>query len=110
MNLNQRLIKALSPLGLPAAPDVDVKHRNRTFTFNYDLLPDQFADGRPLYWRALVQVHLFLPLEEDSVALRGMIPGILAGAGFTWPEVVDATDGQSQHYVFETETIMKVEV
>lgn len=109
MNLNQRLIKALSPLGLPAAPDVDVKHRNRTFTFNYELLPTQFADGRPLYWRALVQVHLFLPLEEDSVALRGMVPGILAGAGFTWPEVVDATDGQSQHYVFETETIMKVE-
>lgn len=109
MTLNERLRKALAPVGLPVLPDVDTRHRERCVTFNYELLPCQFADGRPLYDRALIQVHLFLPLKENGLRLRGRVRAALAGAGFAWPEVVDATGAEGQHYVFETEIILKLE-
>lgn len=109
MKLNRRIIAALSPLGLPAAPDVELKNAKEYIVFNYDLLPVQFVGNKPIYWRALIQVHYFCPLGADRVAERGRIPGLLADAGFTWPEIVDATDKTAQHYVYETETICEIE-
>ena len=34
--------------------------------FNYDLLPAQPADNRPTWYKALIQVHLYLPLGTDG--------------------------------------------
>lgn len=107
MTLNQRLIAALEPLGLPVVPDVDTKHRPRVLVFNYDLLPFQPADNRPLWYRALIQVHLYLPLKENGVGLAGQVAAALAGAGMTWPEIIDATDEETQHRVFECETLVR---
>lgn len=106
MTLNQRLIGALEPLGLPVVPDVDTQHRPRCLVFNYDLLPTQAADNRPIWYRALVQIHLYLPLKENSLAIRSKVAQALTGAGMTWPEVVDATDEETQHKVFECETLI----
>lgn len=66
MTVNQRLIQALCPLRLPVEPEVDTRYQSRCITFNYDLLPVQFADNRPILHKALIQVHLFLPLTENS--------------------------------------------
>lgn len=109
MTVNACLRGALSGLGLEVLPEVDEQHRERCFTFNYDMVPAQFADNRPMWYRCLVQVHLFLPLKENSVKLRQGAAAALFSAGFTWPEVVDASDEEAQHYVFETETITKLE-
>lgn len=110
MTINQRLRQALEPLGLPVVPGTDTGHRDWCVTFNYDLIPTQWADGRPLLSRALVQVHLFCPLSESPIGMRGRMAEALAAAGFSYPEAVDASDDNSQHIVLETEIITSLEV
>lgn len=73
MTLNQRIIQALKPLGLPVVPDVDTLHRPRCLVFNYDLIPAQPADNRPTWYKALIQVHLYLPLENDGREIRRQV-------------------------------------
>lgn len=109
MSVNQKIIAAVGALGLPVVPGVDGAHRDRVITFNYELIPAQWADDRPRYWRALIQVHLMLPPSENGLALKGALAKALADHGFIWPEIADATDQEGQHYVFETEQIMKLE-
>ena len=109
MTVNQRLIEALEGFGLPVVPGADTAHRDRCLSFLYDLLPAQFADNAPRFLRALVQVHLTLPLDEDSVKLRLDIARALAAHGFSWPEIVDAGDGDAQHHVLETEILTNLE-
>lgn len=108
MTINQRIRGALAGLGLPAVPNVDTKKRDRCFTFNYDLLPIGFADNCPSSYKALIQVHLFLPLKEDPLVLKERTILALAAVGFTWPEVVDASDDEAQHFVFECEALEEV--
>lgn len=104
--VNQTLIRALEPLGLPVVPDVDTEGRDRVIVFHYDLRPIQWADDRPQWLLALIQVHLHLPLGENGLALQAALARALAGAGTTWPEVVDLTDEQGQHKVFECECVV----
>ena len=109
MTVNKRLIEALKGFGLPVVPGADTQHRDRCLSFCYDLLPAQCADNAPGFLRALVQVHLTLPLDEDSVALRFKLARALADCGFAWPEMVDASDGDAQHDVLETEILTDLE-
>lgn len=105
MTINDKIKRALAPLGLPVKAGVYQGNEVRYMTFNYDLLPCQFVGNRPIYYRALVQVHLFLPLGENGVVLRRQTAEALSGAGFTWPESIDASDEEGQHIVFECEII-----
>lgn len=109
MTLNRRIIAALSPAGLPVYPDIYPGKESSYYTFHYDLLPRQPADNRPLFYLALIQVHLHAPLKQDTVSLRGQTVRLLTGNGFLWPEIVNATDENGQHFVFETEIITQTE-
>lgn len=104
MTLNQRIIDALSPLGLPVVPDTDTGSRERCFVFSADQAPTFFCDDVPWIYNFQVQVHLFLPAGENGVALTQQAARALHGAGFTRPEVLDASDGSGQHKVLECET------
>lgn len=106
MTVNQRIINALSAFGIPVVPELYTGSGGRYFTFNYDLIPVQFAGNRPTYWKALVQVHSFCPLHENSIRRRRETVAALTGAGFTWPEIVDASEKDHQHFVFECEIII----
>ena len=105
MTVNAMLLSALTPIMSIVRPDVYTGEETRYIVFNYDLVPTNFADNTTPLWKALVQVHLILPIGENSVALRARIATELKTAGFTMPEIIDATDKDSQHFVFETETI-----
>ena len=48
MTLNQRIIQALKPLGLPVVPDVDTLHRPRCLVFNYNLIQLSLQITAPL--------------------------------------------------------------
>lgn len=101
MTLNGRIRKALGDFGDPVVPGLYTGEAERYYTFNYDLVPMRFADNRPIAWKALVQVHFFCPLSYDSVQRKAHTVLALGEAGFGWPEVVDASDKDAQHYVFE---------
>lgn len=110
MTAGERLKAALDPLGLPVKPDAYMGEEEQYITYNYDLLPVLYADGRAHFFRALIQVHLFAPLGVSTVGARAGIMQALAGAGFPWPEMENASDKDAQHYVFETEAVEKLPV
>lgn len=76
----------------------------RYYTFSCDSLGDDFGDDEPGAEVWLVQVHLFAPLWENCVGRVRETKRALFAAGFTWPDVTDATDTDGQHYVFEFKT------
>ena len=51
-------------------------------------------------------MHLYLPLGNDGRELRRQVMEALVDAGMTWPEIIDATDDETQHKVFECETLV----
>lgn len=108
MTTGERLKAALDPLGLPVKPDIYAGDEDQYITYNYDLLPAHHADDRPHLYRALIQVHLLAPHGVTTTVIRTGIMQALAGAGFPWPEAVNASDKDGQHYVFETETVEKI--
>ena len=95
-------------------PDVDTLHRERCFVFQYDEGPTVFCDDSPWLRTYHIQVHLFLPLGENGLALVERAERALLAAGLTRNfvindnpdvivDVVDATDEGGQHKVLECE-------
>lgn len=109
MTVNEAIIRALEGFGDPVVPGLYTGDATRYYTFNYDLLPTQFADNRPIFERALIQVHLITPLSYNSVRRRNETRKALVAAGLGWPDTIDASDGDIQHFVFECETIIETE-
>lgn len=115
MSVNQRLIKALSPIA-PVYPWIEMEgnqdaRQPRYFVFNYSTFPDMFADDAPHYEKYLIQVHYFCPLADSTVSIRNQIKRVLFDADFTWPEETvvrkqsQTGDSGGQHYCFECETL-----
>ena len=77
--------------------------------FNYSEIPDNFGDDDAGHYRVLVQVHLYAPPEENTVALRREIMRRLVAADFTRPSITPASDANGQHFIFECEDAEAVE-
>lgn len=102
MTVNDLIIAAMD-FGIPCEPGIYKGTEDEYITFNYNSMPDDFGDDTPSHEINLVQVHYVCPVKQDSVARRKEIKQKLFAAGFTWPDMTDATDADSQHYVFECE-------
>ena len=72
---------------------------------NTDCYTD-YGDDDAGHVRVLVQVHYFAPHELNTVAMRREITRRIAAAGFTRPSITPASDGTSQHYVYECEDVV----
>lgn len=107
MTINQAIIAALKGFGDPVVPDLYTGTRSRYYTFNYALVPHQFADNKPLAYRALIQVHFVCPMDYDSVSRQMETMAALAAAGFSWPEMVRSGEKDPQHIIFDCEYITK---
>lgn len=77
-------------------------------TFNMTELPTAHGDDRPRLMRYLIQLHLFGPGYPKPVSLRqlrwDLCRAVLA-AGFTAPEITNASERKVQHYVLEFEGV-----
>ena len=109
MSVEARIKTALGIFGDPVEKSVldaaSKDHPERYYTFVCSSIPDDYGDNTPGHERWLVSVHLFAPLDENCIQRAQRTKQALFAAGFTWPEVVDATDQDGQHYVFECETV-----
>ena len=114
MSINSMIINALKPLA-PIKPDFFKDPPPTYFTFNYSTIPDMFGDDGPGAERYLVQVHLYCPLNYNSLSLRDKAKQALFRAGFTWPNEADGGidgllsgpnegDDGRLHRIFEFET------
>jgi len=108
MSINSIIKTTLAPVTSEIEPDVYSGTADEYITFNYFTTGYNFADNAPQHERYNVQVHYFCPLTKNSLAIRKQIKQFLFAAGFTWPSVTDATDGDGQHWVFECEYLMGV--
>ena len=51
----------------------------------------------------LYQLHYYLPLGRNPEAVLKSLKKAVFLAGFTYPAAIDASDGDSQHWVLEFE-------
>lgn len=110
--INERIIEAVTPVVAVCVPDPLVADAGEApaeyCTFTYSEIPDDFGDNAPGAMRYLVQVHYYAPWKtsdgesNNTMATRKALRRALA-AGFTYPSVEDASDGDSQHFTFEFE-------
>lgn len=109
MNLDARIRTALTPIVPIVKPNVHTGSETEYIVFNYSELPTLHADNRPHAIRYLVQLHWFAPWRaENGSAInpgtkKKQIKQALLNADFTYPSVVNASDGEGQHFVFEME-------
>lgn len=105
MGINEAILAAVTP----AVPDVAAnQYRGNAqvyATFNYQENPYSFADDVPEVMRYDVQVHLFLPHGRDPRDLNRSIRQGLIEQEFSYPTVVNVSDSEGQHYVFECEYV-----
>ena len=102
MSLEATIRAALQPIVPVVEPEVYTGEQLEYIVFNYDEL-FFYAESTAKERRCLVQVHLFLPRKVNPLQKKRQIANALADAGFTYPTINDASDGDGQHYVFECE-------
>ena len=108
MTTFEKIITAIEPFGFPHAPDVYREKALRWFTYNYaDDYGTNFSDDEPDNVIASVQVHLFLPIDDDFSKLKNRVRRALFRQGFTFPEITVLTedDTKLRHIVFECDII-----
>lgn len=90
---------------LPSAvfPHVYTGQLLKYAVWNYNTRPAVFAERAPHAAIYSVQVHFYLPHKENPQAAILSLSQALFSAGFTWPELTDATDSDGQHWVLECE-------
>lgn len=104
--LDSKIRAAVEPLVSVCVPDIYTGDKKEYCTFNYNEIPAAFGDNRPNAVRYLVQVHWFLPLKRrPNPKKKELRRALLAVRGFSAPEIVNANDGEGQHYVYEFEAV-----
>lgn len=114
MSVNSRIIEAVRPVLSVCVPEPYTptgEDAEREYcTFQYSEVPDSFGDDGPEVVRCLIQLHYYAPLQltsgsNNTLAKRKALRMSLFRAGFTYPSVVDASDLDGQHFVFEFEDL-----
>lgn len=98
----EKIIAAIKPFGFPYAPDVYEGSEEHFFVYNYaDERVVIYADNAPVAVRASVQVHLYIPADENFIVLKNRVRRALHKQGFTYPEVTVLREAKKRHIVFE---------
>ena len=107
-NINDAIIEALRPTGIYTTANRKQAKTNVYFVFNYDSTGDNFGDDAPNNERYLIQIHLFCPPDKDTVELIGKVKKLLFENDFTFPEMINDSDEEAQHLIFECEKVVEV--
>ena len=96
---------------IPAFPDVNCREdEERWITFNFaDNYGTAFADDGPQETIHEVQVHLFLPVDDNFLSLQQEVRQRLFDIGFTYPEITVTTENDTKirHIIFECASEME---
>ena len=103
--IDERIRTALSPLGLPIEPNEYEGTEREYISYVYSELGALYANSRPNAVRYLLDVHWYLPRGKRPERGKDQIRHLLLAAGATWPNIVNASDKEGQHYVFECEML-----
>ena len=121
MSLDRLLIETLSALapveqGQLTSPPGRAAPSTYYIT-NYATVPVNYGDDAPDQEKYLIQVHLFCPVELNSLSTRKKTKQHLHSAGFSWPAETNAGIDHSQsgsagkqHHIFECEWVEGVDL
>lgn len=108
MNIDERIRAAVLPIVPICEPDLYDGEESTYCTFNMEEIPTAFGDDAPHAVRYLIQLHLFAPgwpKPPSTRQLRKQLCRAVLDAGFTYPEVTNASEKEAQHYVLEFEGV-----
>lgn len=108
MNIDERIRAAVLPVVPICEPDFYDGEAETYCTFNMEEIPTAFGDDAPHAVRYLIQLHLFAPgwpKPPSTRQLRKQLCRAVLDAGFTYPEVTNASEKEAQHYVLEFEGV-----
>ena len=105
MSVDTALQTALTPMGLPVAPNLYKGNATEYLVTNYSTIPEVYAERAPRAARYLTQIHYYLPHRKNPNLTIRQISRALWSTGFTWPGVTNASDSEGQHYVLECEWV-----
>lgn len=95
---------AITPIVSTCIPymldDAD-NHATEYCTFNYSEFGGLFAGSTADVITYVAQLHYFCPKKTDPNAKKRQIRNALITAGFTVPSVLNASDSEGQHYIFD---------
>lgn len=103
MNAEKALKTALEPI-FPdgrAVPHIYTGKALEYVTWNTWTIPEVYAERLPAAARQIAQIHWFLPHGKNPSRGKVAIARALFDAGFSWPDVTNASDEDGQQYVFE---------
>ena len=110
MSLNERIIQALAPAGIPCVPDTHAPDGGTYYTFAYNTAPAAWGNNSPDAEICDVSVHLWGAAGVNLLALRLRTRQLLHAGGFTWPYEVNASDEDGQHYLYECQIPQPVQM
>ena len=103
---------ALTPIVPTVVPHVYRGKELEYITYNYSTLPVLDAESAPRAAVHLLQVHWRLPAKAEGAVDNSnpnpkklLISEALADVFGSWPSIVDASDEEGQHYVFELQAM-----
>ena len=108
MSVNSSIREALKPFGYPCVPDVYKGKEKRYFVFNpSDDRGADWGDNEPGTIKMTMQVHVFMPDEENYLSLKNKVREALFAAGTTYPAItmLRETENNVRHLVFEFEML-----
>ena len=105
MTINQQIKAAVEPIVPVCVPDPYTGEETEYCTFDYTEIPEEFGDDMPELIRYAVQLHYFCPLGYNPIKTKRLLFQAILAADFTAPEIINAGDETSQHYVFEFEAL-----
>lgn len=115
MTWAEEVRNAVAALGIPCVQgEWEGGGEPRYMVFDGILIPDGYADDEPRYERVLIQLHLFAPAGDNTMALRKDIKLALKEAGFSYPSELSVSEGGLQrepgvqHIVFEFEGVQVI--
>lgn len=104
MTAFENIISAITPFEYPYQPDIYTGESEKYFVYNYaDQRGTLFADDEPETVIASVQVHFYLPADENFLEVQKQIRTALFKQGFTYPEVTVIREENKRHIIFECE-------
>lgn len=106
MTSYQKIREACKSLKLPAYPDFNTQGEETYVVYNtVNEMPDNFGDDSPSDIVVDLQVHLYLPAQQNFFEIKNKLCKALFQQGFTYPSIPlnEVEKGQVRHIVFEFE-------
>lgn len=101
MNLDERVREAVTPIVPICLPMDDDSEEPEYIAFSYSERGGAFGDDTADVLLYELSLHWYLPKGVNPNRKKRLLRDALEGIGFTTPEILNASDEDGQHFVFE---------